>query len=222
MRSLSQAAPLSRFPEFSKYYFFSLSNLDFALLLLTAVPLRNPVADHQSERSAEGVHSVNTAADCLFPSESGEHRHCQHAFIYARRDIRYYGGAHDATAVCITQEYWTYLSATQSSFGLFQLYPIWPAPPIPLSVNLFRWLWVEAYQGQTLADQEVARWLRSHTGTDKRVMADDATTYRVIAFHGRSEEFVLPMENDFITYLSNPEMASYILVPAAENMFRRF
>jgi hypothetical protein len=69
----------------------------------------------------------------------------------------------------------------------------------------------------------VADWLRGASSFERRILADDATAYKIIAHHGRSADFVMPMENDFITYLSNPgQMAAYVLVPAAGNPLRRF
>ncbi|KPP94755.1 MAG: hypothetical protein HLUCCA01_08850 [Bacteroidetes bacterium HLUCCA01] len=208
-------------PGIQQYYFFSLSNLDFALLLLTAVPFATLLLI-TSLKDPLKVYILSIPLLIVFFHLSREN------IAIVNMPLFMLVGISVITAAPMMQQQYVSRRNIGRIFLLLSLLSVYfnytyMASSTHTSEREFVQVALGGgVSGTTLADQEVARWLRSHTGTDKRVMADDATTYRVIAFHGRSEEFVLPMENDFITYLSNPEMASYILVPAAENMFRRF
>ncbi|TVQ65761.1 MAG: hypothetical protein EA360_08130 [Balneolaceae bacterium] len=70
---------------------------------------------------------------------------------------------------------------------------------------------------------QTAVFLREISSSENRVLADDATAYPVIALHGRIRDFALPYENDYITFISNPEFyAGYILIPSRESFYQRF
>lgn len=70
---------------------------------------------------------------------------------------------------------------------------------------------------------QAAIFLRQISSNTSRVLVDDATAYTVVALHGRIKDFVLPYENDFVTYLSNPEKyAEYILIPSRENQLQNY
>lgn len=70
---------------------------------------------------------------------------------------------------------------------------------------------------------QAAIFLRQISSRTSRILVDDATSYSVVALHGRVKDFVLPYENDYITFLSNPEKyADYILIPSRENPHQNF
>lgn len=70
---------------------------------------------------------------------------------------------------------------------------------------------------------QVAIFLRELSSSEARILADDATAYPVVALHGRIRDFVLPYENDYISFISNPERyADYILIPSRESFYQRF
>lgn len=70
---------------------------------------------------------------------------------------------------------------------------------------------------------QAAIFLRQISSKTSRILVDDAISYSVVALHGRVKDFVLPYENDYITYLSNPEeYADYILIPSRENQHQNF
>ena len=67
-------------------------------------------------------------------------------------------------------------------------------------------------------DLQTALFLRQITSSSSRVLIDDATSYAIVALHGRIRDFILPYENDYVTFLSNPEeYAEFILIPSREN-----
>jgi hypothetical protein len=209
-------------PDIQQYYFFSLSNLDFALLLLTAVPfavlllvtsLKDPLKVYILSvpmlivffnLSRDNIAIVNMALFLLIGAVVITAAPMMRQDYATRRVVGILFLAMSLVSVYFNYLYFTGTSHTsEKEFASVALGGGIPQP--------------------ALHDKEVADWLRGASSFERRILADDATAYKIIAHHGRSADFVMPMENDFITYLSNPgQMAAYVLVPAAGNPLRRF
>jgi hypothetical protein len=209
-------------PGIQQYYFFSLSNLDFALLLLTAVPfavlllvtsLKDPLKVYILSvpllivffnLSRDNIAIVNMPLFLLIGASVITAAPMMRQQYVSKRTIGVL-----FLAMSLLSVYFNYLYFTGTSHTSEQEFA---------SVALGG----ETPQS-TVYDREAAEWLRQTSSPERRILADDATVYTVIAHHGRSSDFVVPMENDFVTYLSNPgRMAAYVLVPSAENPLRRF
>lgn len=77
--------------------------------------------------------------------------------------------------------------------------------------------------GGTNPNLQAAMFLREITSGTARVLADDGTAFPVVALHGRIRDFSLPYENDYITFISNPQhYVRYILIPSRENFYQNF
>jgi hypothetical protein len=209
-------------PGIQQYYFFSLSNLDFALLLLTAVPfavlllvtsLREPLKVYILtipllivffNLIRDNIAVVNMPLFLLIGSSIITAVPMMRQQLASQRTIGILFLCMGVLSVYFNYQYFTNTShLSEKDFSTV--------------------LTGGGMSASTQNDLETAAWLQGVTSPERRVLADDATTNRVIAHHKRAADFVMPMDNDFVTYLSNPESTvSFILVPAAENPLRRF
>lgn len=209
-------------PGIQQYYFFSLSNLDLALLLLTAVPFA-VVLLVTSLRDPLKVYILSIPLLIVFFNLSRDNIAIVNMPLFLLIGVSVITAAPMMRQEYISRRAVGLLFLVMSLFSVYFNYQYFASTSHTSEKEFTSVAMGGGMPESTRYDIEAATWLQTATFPNRLVLADDATTYRVIAHHRRSANFVMPMDNDFVTYLSNPgSMASFVIVPAAENPLRQF